>query len=135
MLSLETCEAMRRRAHRYLSHAVAMLESAAVHSLQTKPEDEEEAEYNNALRNGILEAYAGILQGLKDDKTKLALLTPYAPRVLAFIEARLRACTCFLLRSPLRPFCPLSARCRLCAGAARPERACWLGRPAGPRRR
>ena len=65
-----------------------MLESAATHSLQTKPEDEEEAEYNNALRNGILEAYAGILQGLKDDKSKLALLTPYAPRVLAFIEVR-----------------------------------------------
>ena len=72
---------------KYLAHAVGMLESAAAHSLTAAPEDEEAEEYNVALQNGILEAYAGILQGLKDDKAKVEPLRQHAPRVLAFIEA------------------------------------------------
>lgn len=51
---------------KYLSYAAGMLQSAAEHAVvtgkQVDPEDEEAVEYNNELRNGILEAYTGIVQ-------------------------------------------------------------------------
>lgn len=75
---------------KYLPVAVNMLQSAAQHCLLIQPaeEDDEAVEYLNQLRSGILEAYAGVLQGVKDesDPSRLAVLTPYADHVLVFIE-------------------------------------------------
>jgi importin subunit beta-1 len=42
-------------------------------------------DYNNMLRNGIFEAYAGLLQGFKDDKSKVETLKSHAVYVLQFI--------------------------------------------------
>ena len=53
--------------------------------LQTPKDDEEMIEYNNMLRNGIFEAYAGLLQGFKDDKSKVEQLKSHAVYVLQFI--------------------------------------------------
>mmetsp|Transcript_26976 Transcript_26976/g.41827 ORF Transcript_26976/g.41827 Transcript_26976/m.41827 type:complete len:863 (-) Transcript_26976:400-2988(-) len=50
------------------------------------PDDDEELiEYVNVLREGILEAYTGIIQGLKDGN-KVALLAPYAETIIGFLE-------------------------------------------------
>lgn len=50
------------------------------------PDDDEELiEYVNILREGILEAYTGIIQGLKDGN-KVALLNPYAETIIGFLE-------------------------------------------------
>ena len=43
-------------------------------------------EYNNQLRNGIFEAYAGILQGFKSDPSKLTMIREHTPSVLALVE-------------------------------------------------
>ena len=48
-----------------------MLQSATQLSVNTPKTDEEMIDYNNTLRNGIFEAYAGLLQGFKDDKSRL----------------------------------------------------------------
>jgi importin subunit beta-1 len=84
---------------RFLPHVAGMLVSAAQHSnvvakglVQSgDDEDTEEArDYNNLLRASILEAYTGILQGLKDDPVKTEqLLKPQAASVAEFIA------TCF----------------------------------------
>ena len=63
-----------------------MLQSATQLSLQTPKDDEEMIDYNNMLRNGIFEAYAGLLQGFKDDKSKIAQLMQHAQFVLDFVE-------------------------------------------------
>lgn len=51
---------------KYLQYGAGMLQSAAEHSVATgkklDPDDEEAVDYNNDLRNGILEAYTGIVQ-------------------------------------------------------------------------
>jgi len=50
------------------------------------PEDDEDLiDYVNTLREGILEAYTGITQGLKDGG-KGQLLAPYAESIFGFLE-------------------------------------------------
>ena len=71
---------------KYLAYVVPMLQSATQLSLQTPKDDEEMIDYNNMLRNGIFEAYAGLLQGFKDDKSKIAQLMQHAQFVLDFVE-------------------------------------------------
>ena len=63
-----------------------MLQSATQLSMGQPKDDEEMIDYNNALRNGIFEAYAGMLQGFKKDKSKIALLMQHAEFVLSFVE-------------------------------------------------
>ena len=48
--------------------------------------DEDTVQYKNDLRNGIFEAYTGILQGFRDDKSKIASLAQHARFILSFIE-------------------------------------------------
>ena len=72
---------------RYLPHVVSMLHGATQLSMSTNPDDEDMIDYNNDLRNGIFEAYAGILQGFKADTSKLAAVQEHVPFVLQFIES------------------------------------------------
>jgi importin subunit beta-1 len=71
---------------KYLPYIMPMLQSATQLSMMTDKEDEEMIDYNNMLRNGIFEAYAGLLQGFKDDKAKVQQLLTHAQFVLSFIE-------------------------------------------------
>ena len=73
---------------KYLAYAMPMLQSAAEIAAQTSSTDDEMVEYNNQLRNGIFEAYSGILQGFK--KAKPELMMPYVVHILQFIEAVFR---------------------------------------------
>ena len=66
-----------------------MLQSATQLSMSQPKDDEEMIDYNNALRNGIFEAYAGMLQGFKEDKSKIALLMQHAE----FVWRSWRRCT------------------------------------------
>jgi importin subunit beta-1 len=59
---------------KYLAYIVPMLQSATALSMEADKNDEEMVDYNNLLRNGIFEAYAGLLQGFKDDKSKVCSL-------------------------------------------------------------
>jgi len=67
----------------YIQISLMMLLQAS----QTRaPEhDEELIEYVNQLREGILEAYTGIIQGLKDGK-RVELLLPYNEAIMDFLE-------------------------------------------------
>ncbi|GAB4826181.1 Importin subunit beta-1 [Ancistrocladus abbreviatus] len=71
---------------KYLMYAMPMLQSAAELSSHTSAADDEMTEYTNLLRNGILEAYSGILQGFKNSP-KTQLLIPYAPHILQFLDS------------------------------------------------
>ncbi|KAJ4842329.1 Importin subunit beta-1 [Turnera subulata] len=71
---------------KYLMYAMPMLQSAAELSAHTSGADDEMTEYTNSLRNGILEAYSGILQGFKNSP-KTQLLIPYAPYILQFLDS------------------------------------------------
>ena len=71
---------------KYLPYVVNMLQSATQLSMSTNSDDEDMVDYNNELRNGIFEAYAGILQGFKSDPSKLAHVKEHVPFVLEFIE-------------------------------------------------
>ena len=71
---------------KYVRYVVPMLQSATQLSVNTPKTDEEMIDYNNTLRNGIFEAYAGLLQGFKDDKSKIAQLMSHAAFVLDFVE-------------------------------------------------
>jgi len=70
---------------KYVPYVVNMLQSATQLSMSTNSDDEDMVYYNNELRNGIFEAYAGILQGFKSDPTKLAQVREHVPFVLDFI--------------------------------------------------
>ncbi|KAJ4804483.1 Importin subunit beta-1 [Rhynchospora pubera] len=70
---------------KYLVYAMPMLQSAAELSAHAVSQDDEMLEYTNQLRNGILEAYSGILQGFKSSP-KTQALVPYAAHVLQFID-------------------------------------------------
>jgi importin subunit beta-1 len=64
-----------------------MLQSAMQLSVQQQQgADEDLIDYNNLLRHGILEAWAGMFNGLSKDKAE-AYLKPYAPPLLEFVEA------------------------------------------------
>ncbi|KAL3778284.1 hypothetical protein ACHAWO_006852 [Cyclotella atomus] len=67
----------------YLQLSLMMLLQAA----QTRaPDDDEELiDYVNILREGILEGYTGIVQGLKDGN-KQELLMPYIEAIMGFLE-------------------------------------------------
>jgi importin subunit beta-1 len=67
----------------YLQLSLMMLMQAA----QTRaPDDDEELiDYVNGLREGILEAYTGIIQGLKDGN-RVDLLVPYIDAIMGFLE-------------------------------------------------
>lgn len=67
-------------------YAMPMLQSAAELSARTAGGDDEIIEYTNSLRNGILEAYSGILQGFKSTP-KTQLLLPHARHILSFIDS------------------------------------------------
>jgi importin subunit beta-1 len=71
---------------KYLIYAMPMLQSAAELSAHTAAADDEMLDYTNQLRDGILEAYSGILQGFKSSP-KTQLLMPYAPNILQFLDA------------------------------------------------
>mmetsp|Transcript_2074 Transcript_2074/g.2938 ORF Transcript_2074/g.2938 Transcript_2074/m.2938 type:complete len:868 (-) Transcript_2074:237-2840(-) len=68
---------------KYMNVSMAMLTQAA----QTRaPEDDEDLiEYVNTLREGILEAYTGIVSGLVDGD-KLQGLAPFVEKILEFLE-------------------------------------------------
>lgn len=71
---------------KYLPQVMTMLQQAAT---TPKPDnDDEMEEYVDALREGIFEAYTGILQGLKAVETnnKSILFLPYVDAVMRFIE-------------------------------------------------
>ncbi|CAL9159452.1 unnamed protein product [Musa hybrid cultivar] len=70
---------------KYLIYAMPMLQSAAELSAHAVATDDEMLEYTNELRNGILEAFSGILQGFKRCP-KTQLLMPYAPHILQFLD-------------------------------------------------
>lgn len=69
----------------YLQVSLMMLMQA---SQTTVPADDEElADYIGGLREGILEAYTGIVQGLKDgQRTDLLLAPTYIDAIMAFLE-------------------------------------------------
>ncbi|CAL9044236.1 unnamed protein product [Musa banksii] len=70
---------------KYLIYAMPMLQSAAELSAYAVATDDEMLEYTNELRNGILEAFSGILQGFKSCP-KTQLLMPHAPHILQFLD-------------------------------------------------
>ena len=75
---------------KYLPYALAMLESASALSVQTQQvagDDDDMIDYNNALRNGILEAYSGLFQGFKSNKQQLTLFQDHARGIIGFIES------------------------------------------------
>merc|ERR1712071_671195 len=67
----------------YVQVALMMLMQAS----QTRaPDDDEELiDYVNQLREGILEAYTGIFQGLKDGN-RVEILIPYVDAITGFLE-------------------------------------------------
>eukprot|EP00594_Rhizosolenia_setigera_P007556 CAMPEP_0178953028 /NCGR_PEP_ID=MMETSP0789-20121207/8185_1 /TAXON_ID=3005 /ORGANISM="Rhizosolenia setigera, Strain CCMP 1694" /LENGTH=865 /DNA_ID=CAMNT_0020634229 /DNA_START=36 /DNA_END=2633 /DNA_ORIENTATION=- len=67
----------------YLQVSLMMLFQAG--QTQAPPDDEELVDYVFQLREGILEAYTGILQGLKDGGRSEVML-PYIENVLVFLE-------------------------------------------------
>ncbi|XP_047968974.1 importin subunit beta-1-like [Salvia hispanica] len=71
---------------KYLMYTMPMLQSAAELSVHASGVDDEIIEYTNLLRNGILEAYSGILQGFKNSP-KTQLLIPYSPHILQFLDS------------------------------------------------
>ncbi|PKU70398.1 importin subunit beta-1 isoform X2 [Dendrobium catenatum] len=71
---------------KYLIYAMPMLQSAAELSTLVAEADDEMIEYTNQLRNGILEAHSGILQGFKNSP-KTQLLMPYASNILQFLDS------------------------------------------------
>lgn len=66
---------------RYSGVVLSMLQQAGEVSITTN--DEEVIEYINSLREAILEAYSGIIQGLKAEN-KLDVLLPFLEKILDF---------------------------------------------------
>lgn len=67
----------------YLQFSVMLLMQAS--ATKAPDDDEELIEYFNLLRESILEAYVGIIQGLRDGN-KLHLFVQYVPSVLQFLN-------------------------------------------------
>lgn len=64
---------------------------------QQQTGDEDFFDYNNLLRHGILEAYAGILNGMSREKVNQHLVASATVRALL----RLSLFGCFLTHSPV----------------------------------
>mmetsp|Transcript_14743 Transcript_14743/g.25101 ORF Transcript_14743/g.25101 Transcript_14743/m.25101 type:complete len:270 (+) Transcript_14743:1-810(+) len=67
----------------YLQLSLMMLLQAA--QTQAPDDDDDLIDYVNMLREGILEAYTGIIQGLKDGN-RTELLLPYIDAIMSFLE-------------------------------------------------
>ncbi|KAL9179748.1 hypothetical protein ACHAXT_007718 [Thalassiosira profunda] len=67
----------------FLQVSLMMLLQAA--QTQAPEDDDDLIDYVNMLREGILEAYTGIIQGLKDGG-RTDLLVPYMDAIMAFLE-------------------------------------------------
>jgi importin subunit beta-1 len=67
----------------YLQFSVMLLMQAA--STKVPPDDEDLIEYFNLLRESILEAYIGIIQGLRDGNLLPQFVT-YVPSVMQFLS-------------------------------------------------
>lgn len=67
----------------YMQFALMLLLQAS--TTQAPPDDEDLIEYINLLRESILEAYTGIIQGLKAGN-RMDLFLPYVQSVLQFLE-------------------------------------------------
>jgi len=67
----------------YLQVSIMMLMQASQTS--APDHDEELAEYVNQLREGILEAYAGIIQGLQDGN-RTEVILPFIQSIMMFLE-------------------------------------------------
>jgi len=67
----------------YLQVSAMMLMQAS--STKAPPDDEDLIEYVNVLRQSILEAYTGIVQGLKGGN-KLPLFAQFVPAILNFLR-------------------------------------------------
>jgi importin subunit beta-1 len=67
----------------YLQYSLMLLLQAA--TTQAPSDDEDFIEYINMLRESILEAYTGIIQGLKGGN-RMDLFLPYAQSVLQFLQ-------------------------------------------------
>jgi len=67
----------------YLQVSLMMMMQAS--QTRASEDDEDLIEYVNILRDGILEAYSGIIQGLKDGG-KVDLLYPYIEAIMGFLE-------------------------------------------------
>ncbi|KAH7426527.1 hypothetical protein KP509_10G004800 [Ceratopteris richardii] len=70
---------------RYLPMAMPMLQGASELSAQAVGQDEEQVDYYNQLRIGILEAYSGIFQGFKSKRPDL--MAHYGLHILQFLES------------------------------------------------
>ncbi|RKP02570.1 hypothetical protein CXG81DRAFT_29479 [Caulochytrium protostelioides] len=69
----------------YLDYVMQALSQAASLQIPVNTDDYEMIDYTNQLREGIIEAFVGITQGLKTgDKT--ALFAPHVPGILSFAE-------------------------------------------------
>jgi importin subunit beta-1 len=67
----------------YLQVSLMMLLQAS--QTRAPPDDEDLIDYVNSLREGILEAYTGIIQGLKDGN-RVDLLLPYCEAIMGFLK-------------------------------------------------
>eukprot|EP00529_Nitzschia_sp_RCC80_P000240 CAMPEP_0113495280 /NCGR_PEP_ID=MMETSP0014_2-20120614/29532_1 /TAXON_ID=2857 /ORGANISM="Nitzschia sp." /LENGTH=864 /DNA_ID=CAMNT_0000389181 /DNA_START=9 /DNA_END=2603 /DNA_ORIENTATION=- /assembly_acc=CAM_ASM_000159 len=67
----------------YLQFSMLMLMQAS--NTQVPPDDEDLIEYLNLLRESILEAYVGIVQGLRDGNI-LSEFYPYVDQIFTFLE-------------------------------------------------
>lgn len=67
---------------KYLAVVNGILQQAA--GLQVDPNDDEQLEYLNQLREGIFEAYTGIIQGLRTDNQGDQFL-PHVPFIVGFV--------------------------------------------------
>lgn len=67
----------------YLQYSLMMILQAA--TTQAPSDDEDFIDYINSLRESILEAYSGIIQGLKSGN-RIDLFLPYAQSVLQFLR-------------------------------------------------
>jgi len=71
---------------KYLSPVMQMLrEASSTRLADGPPNDEEWVEYLNSLREGVLEAYTGIIHGLRESN-KLHLLKEHVDSVLHFVK-------------------------------------------------
>ena len=76
----------------YLANVLGMLAGAAQHAAGTAAaanaaEDDGAIEACCKLRTSIMEAYCGIIQGMKEDKAKLGPVAQQGPGILEFIAA------------------------------------------------